>query len=196
MSASVLTGQKEPSGASRQVWQFAGGYPDRVRLAVGDVVVYATHGVGRIVAREKRVIDGADQEIVVLALAGGLTVTLPLMRAYSLLRPPVDEADLSRVQQTLRGDEPLSSDVWLKRRNVMQAKLKGGDPIELAEVVRDGARRGRATAAGPSKSQLSPGERDLYVRARRLLSEEIHVVRGGEEADADAWIEAQLGPTS
>ena len=167
-----------------------------MRLAVGDVVVYATHGVGRIVAREKRVIDGADQEIVVLALAGGLTVTLPLMRAYSLLRPPVDEADLSRVQQTLRGDEPLSSDVWLKRRNVMQAKLKGGDPIELAEVVRDGARRGRATAAGPSKSQLSPGERDLYVRARRLLSEEIHVVRGGEEADADAWIEAQLGPTS
>ena len=70
--------------------------------------------------------------------------------------------------------------------------------MALAEVVRDGAQRVRAMAIRPSKSlaQLSTGERDLYVRARRLLSEEIRVVRGIEEADADAWIEAQLGPTS
>jgi RNA polymerase-interacting CarD/CdnL/TRCF family regulator len=68
--------------------------------------------------------------------------------------------------------------------------------VELAEVVRDGAQRKRALAARSSKSHLASGERDLYVRARRLLSEEIHVVRGVEEADADAWIEEQLGPTS
>ena len=40
-----------------------------MKLTVGDVVVYAAYGVGRIVAREKRVIVGGDQEIVVLALA-------------------------------------------------------------------------------------------------------------------------------
>jgi len=167
-----------------------------VKLTVGDVVVYAAYGVGRIVAREKRVIVGADQEIVVLELAHGLTVTLPLERAIGQLRPPVDEADMRRVQQTLREAGTPSSDVWLKRRKDTQAKLKGGDPVELAEVVRDGAQRKRALAARPSKSHLAPGERDLYVRARRLLSEEIHVVRGVEEADADAWIEEQLGPTS
>ena len=167
-----------------------------MNLAVGDLVVYATQGVGRIVAREKRVIVGVGEEIVVLELARGLTVTLPLERAHQLLRPPVDEADLRRVQQTLRSAGTLSSDVWLKRRKDTQAKLKGGDPVELAEVVRDGAQRGRAVAARPSKPQLSSGERDLYVRARRLLSEEIHVVRGGEEADADAWIEEQLEQTS
>ena len=167
-----------------------------MKLAVGDVVVYATYGVGRIVARGKRVVGGVGEEIVVLELARGLTVTLPLERAHQLLRPPVDEADLCRVQRTLREAGTLSSDVWLKRRKDTQAKLKGGDPVELAEVVRDGAQRGRAMAARPSKSQLSSGERDLYVRARRLLSDEIHLVRGGEEADADAWIEEQLGPTS
>ena len=52
-----------------------------MKLTVGDVVVYAAYGVGRIVAREKRVIVGSDQEIVVLELAHGLTVTLPLERA-------------------------------------------------------------------------------------------------------------------
>jgi len=167
-----------------------------VRLTVGDVVVYAAYGVGRIVAREKRVRGGADQEIVVLELAHGLTVTLPLERAIGQLRPPVDEADMRRVQETLRGAGTLSGDVWLKRRKEARAKLKGGDPVELAEVVRDGAQRVRALAARPSKPQLSPGEKDLYMRARQLLSEEIRVVRGVEEADADAWIEEQLGPAS
>ena len=167
-----------------------------MQLAVGDVVVYAAYGVGRIVARERRVIVGGDQEIVVLELARGLTVTLPLERALWQLRPPVDEAEMSRVQQTLRDPGTPSSDLWLKRRKATQAKLKGGDPVELAEVVRDGAQRVRALAARPSKPQLSPGEKDLYLRARRLLSEELCVVRDLEAADADAWIEEQLAPAS
>jgi RNA polymerase-interacting CarD/CdnL/TRCF family regulator len=170
-------------------------YPGRVELIVGDVVVYAPYGVGRIVVRERRAIVGVDQEIVVLALTDGLTVTLLLEHAIRELRPPVDEADLSRVQRTLREPGTLSSDVWLKRSKDARAKLKGGDPVELAEVVRDGAQRLRALAARPSKPLLSPGENDLYKRARQLLSQEIHVVRGVEEADADAWIEEQLGRT-
>src|SRR6266849_6320251 len=166
---------------SPRAW--CGAYPGWVNLTVGEVVVYAAYGVGRIVAREKRVIVGADQEIVVLELARGLTVTLPLERAIRQLRPPVDEADMRRVQHTLRAVGMLSSEVWLKRRKDTQAKLKGGDPVELAEVVRDGAQRVRALAARPSKPQLSPGEKDLYMRARQLLSEEIRVVRDLEAAD-------------
>jgi len=167
-----------------------------VKLTVGEVVVYAAYGVGRIVAREKRVIVGGDQEIVVLELARGLTVTLPLERAIRQLRSPVGEAEMRRVQHTLRAAGTLSSDVWLKRRKGTQAKLKGGDPVELAEVVRDGAQRVRALAARPSKPRLSPGEKDLYTRARQLLSEEIGVVRDLEAADAEAWIEEQLAPAS
>ena len=103
---------------------------------------------------------------------------------------------MRRVQQTLRDPGTLSSDVWLKRRKDTRAKLKGGDPVELAEVVRDGAERVRALAARPSKTQPSPGEKDLYMQARQLLSQEIRIVRGVEEADAEAWIEEQLGPAS
>lgn len=167
-----------------------------MELTVGDVVVYPAYGVGRIVAREKSAIVGADREIVVVELARGLTVRLPLERATRQLRPPFDEADMLRVQQTLREAGTPSNDVWLKRRKDTHAKLKGGDPVELAEVVRDGAERARALAARPSKPQLSPGERDLYLRARQLLSDEIRVVRAVEEADADAWIEEQLGRAS
>jgi RNA polymerase-interacting CarD/CdnL/TRCF family regulator len=49
----------------------------------------------------------------------------------------------------------------------------GGDLRKMAEVVRDGARRERGLQAKKIATQLSPSERDLYLRARRLLSSEI-----------------------
>jgi CarD family transcriptional regulator len=167
-----------------------------VRLAVGDVVVYAAHGVGRVATREERVVLGAAQEVLVLELAGGLSVTLPVERARELLRPLLSTTDLRRVQETLRQDHTLSEDGWPKRRKDTQAKLKGGDPLELAEVVRDGAYREQRLLAKHTGSQLSPSERDLYKRARRLLSDEIGLARGLEPAEADAWIAEQLAATA
>lgn len=154
--------------------------------------MYAAHGAGRVAAREKRVVLGAAQEILVLELAGGLSVTLPIERARELLRPLLSKADLRLVQETLREDHTLSEDVWLKRRKDTQVKVAGGDPLGLAEVVRDCARREQRLIAKRAGSQLPPSERDLYKRARRLLSGEIGLARGLEPGEADAWIEEQL----
>jgi RNA polymerase-interacting CarD/CdnL/TRCF family regulator len=57
-----------------------------MKLAVGDAVVYALHGVGRVVAREQKLIMGVEHESVVLDLAGGLRVTLSLEQAHTRLR--------------------------------------------------------------------------------------------------------------
>ena len=170
----------------------SGRYPAEVQLAVGDMVVYASHGAGYVAARESRVVLGKRQEVVVLALAGGLSVELPIERAHELLRPLASEADMSRVQRTLGADHAANSDPWLKRRRDSQAKLTGGDPIELAEIIRDSAHREWTLSA---KSQLSPGERDLFVKARQLLSTEIALARGVEPAEANAWIDEQLTRT-
>src|SRR5207244_11010041 len=89
-------------------------YPAVVRLAVGDMVVYASHGAGRVAAREIRVVLGKRQEVIVLALAGGLSVELPMERADELLRPLVSEADISRVQKPLGADQAVSRDSWLR----------------------------------------------------------------------------------
>ncbi len=172
------------------------GYSEGVRLAVGDVVVYPAHGVGHVVARERRIVQGAWQEVLVVELADGLSVTLPVERARELLRPLLSEADLRRVQETLREDHTLSEDVWLQRRKDTQVKVAGGDPLGLAEVVRDGVLRERRLIAKRTGSQLSPSERDLYMRARRLLSGEIGLAQGLEPAQADFWIEQQLAATA
>jgi CarD family transcriptional regulator len=172
------------------------GYPENMRLVVGVAVVYPAHGVGHVVAREKRLVQGAMREVVVLALADGLTVTLPIERARELLRPLLSETELRRVQETLRHDHAPSDDAWLKRRKDTQIKLAGGDPLGLAEVVRDGALRERRLIAKGNGSHLSPSERDLYVRARKLLSREIGLAHGLETLDADAWIQEQLAPAA
>ena len=160
-----------------------------------DMVVYASHGAGHVAARERRVVLGKRQEVIVLALAGGLSVELPMERAHELLRPLASEADMSRVQKTLGADHAVSGDPWLKRRRDSQAKLTGGDAIELAEIIRDGAHRELTLLATGTKSQLSPGERELFVKARQLLSNEIALARGVEPAEANAWIDEQLTRT-
>src|SRR5205807_5602078 len=138
-------------------------------------------------AREQRVVLGERREVIVLALPDGLSVELPMERALELLRPLASEADMSRVQKTLGADHAVSGDPWLKRRRDSQAKLTGGDLIELAEIIRDSARREWALPAKGTKSQLSPGERELFMKARQLLSNEIAMARGVEPAEASAW---------
>ncbi len=165
-----------------------------MKLAVGDGVVYPAHGAGRVAARERRVVLGSEQEVVVLALADGLSVTLPMQLARELLRPLLSEAGLHRVQETLREDGALSGDVWLKRVKQVQAKLRGGDPLELAEIVRDGARRERTLTANGTNSKLSLSEKGFCVKARQRLSGEICLVRGLDQPVVDAWIDQQLAP--
>jgi CarD family transcriptional regulator len=156
------------------------------------VVAYPPHGVGRIAGREKKVVLGVEQETVAIELADGLSVTLPLTRARELLRPPVDEAGLRQVRDTLREDCALTDDLWSKRLKQAQEKLRTGDPLELAAIVRDGVLRDRALTANGTRSKLSVSERALCNRARELLADEIRVVRGVDQAAADAWIEAQI----
>jgi RNA polymerase-interacting CarD/CdnL/TRCF family regulator len=75
-------------------------------LGVGDVVVYGAHGAGRVEARETRSVDGEQQTVVVIALAAGLSVQLPLTRAQEQLRPIVDEEAIASIQQVLRAPPP------------------------------------------------------------------------------------------
>lgn len=164
-----------------------------MRLSVGSVVVYPPHGVGRIVAREKRVVLGVQQEVVVLELSDGLSVTLRLEQAREQIRPLLDEAGIREVREKLREDGPTTDEAWAKRVKEAQEKLREGDPIGLAEIVRDGARRQHAPP-GSGSAKLSTSERTLCDRARTLLSEEIGVARGTDRAAADAWIDEQLAP--
>jgi CarD family transcriptional regulator, regulator of rRNA transcription len=164
--------------------------PERrpAQRAVGDVVVYAAHGVGRIVSREQTLVAGTERDCVVVELAQGLRVTLSHEDAAERLRPVLDDRELRGVQKTLAGQPAARDGAWTRRIKESKAKLAGGRARELAELVRDGA-----SHEGSGRSpRLSPGERQLYLQARQLLARELCFARGLEPGEADEWIEAQL----
>jgi len=163
-----------------------------VKLAVGDLVVYGNHGIGRVAARRKQDVIGEMRDVVVLEFEE-LTVTLPLALADSHLRPLASKTDLHRVGVVLREDGELNTRNWLSRRREALKKLIGGTPVELAEIVSEGAQRERLRAAnGRNKAQLSLSERQLYTRARTLLADEVALALDIEPAAAEVWIDGHL----
>lgn len=167
-------------------------YAGTVKLEVGDRVVYGNHGVGRVVARTKQDVLGREQDVVVVELDDDLVVTLPLERAHSQLRPLVGRADLKRVREALRSDTELSTDNWLSRRTETMKKLSAGQPVALAEIVSEGAQRERTRRAQGAKPQLSPGEQEVFGKARSLLTDEIALALDIEPTAAESWIDRHL----
>ena len=164
-----------------------------VKLAVGDLVVYGNHGVGRITGRSKRTILGESQDVVVVELDDELTVSLPLSLAQAQLRPPLaNGAELRQVREALRGDGELSTENWLSRRRETLEKLTVGTPVSLAEIVSEGAQRERLRVARGTKPQLSPGEREIFSKARTLLSGEVALALDVQPDEAEVWIDRHL----
>jgi len=123
----------------------------------------------------------------VVELSATLTGTLPIALAHEQLRAVVNETELASVQTTLRGAPRASEPLWIRRQKETRAKLASGQAICLAEVISDGAHRQRVEA-----KRLSVNERELYLRARRLLAAEIGHARGIDAAQAEDWITNQL----
>jgi CarD family transcriptional regulator, regulator of rRNA transcription len=161
-----------------------------VKLEVGDLVVYRNHGIGRVAARRRQDVLGDAQEVVVLELQE-LTVTLPLALAVTQLRPVADGAELRRVGDALGDDRVLDSSNWLRRRSETLEKLTGGTPVELAQIVNEGAQRERLRSAS-GKGQLSVSEREVFTKARALLCDEVALALDVQPTAAEEWIDRHL----
>ena len=156
-----------------------------LRLAVDDLVVYASHGVGRVAIRQP--------ETVVLEFAeGSLSVTLPIERARECVRPVSTEVEIASVGRTLGGAHAVSQENWQRRLKTARGKVTGGEAVGLAEVIRDASRRDDRAPARKEPGRLSLTEQQLYLKARKLLAGEIGASRGVDASAADAWIGDQL----
>jgi CarD family transcriptional regulator len=161
-----------------------------IGVAVGDAVVYAGHGVGRVIAREQTRVAGTERDCIVVELAAGLRVTLPIEEATERLRPVAGSVEIDDIRRTLGSEASLRDGPWTRRITENKAKLASGRPIELAELVRDGSRIDQPA----SRQRLPHTERRVYLQARELLVRELCSARGIEPDAADAWIEAQITP--
>jgi CarD family transcriptional regulator len=144
---------------------------------VGDNVVYPHHGAGTIVKREVREILGEKREyLTIKILHNDMTVNVPADNAERVgLRKVIDEEAVKKVVKYLTSGGTEMPKNWNRRFKHNRDKMKTGDIFETAEVVRNLSLR-------DGEKGLSTGEKQMYVKAKKILSEE----------DALSWLEGVL----
>ena len=147
----------------------------------GDWVVYPTHGVGRVTGIEKQEIAGSALELIVIAFEKDrMTLRVPISKTeMSGLRKLSTRDEMKVALKTLKGRSRVRRTMWSRRAQEYEAKINSGDPVAIAEVVRDLHRN----AGQPDQSY---SERQIYQAALDRLSRELAAV---EDIDEEAAID-------
>ncbi len=154
---------------------------------VGDKVVYPHHGAGTVVKRERREVLGEKREyLTIKILHNDMTVNVPADNAERVgLRKVIDEEAVKKVVKYLTSGGTEMPKNWNRRFKHNRDKMKTGDIFELAEVVRNLSLR-------DGEKGLSTGEKQMYVKAKKILSSELMYAKNLSEDDAFAWLEGVL----
>lgn len=157
---------------------------DKTAFTTGDHVVYPTHGVGKVLGLEDQEIAGEQLELIIIEFD----------KDRMILRVPTTKASLSGLRQlstpdqmkealkTLKGKSRVRRTMWSRRAQEYEAKINSGDPVAIAEVVRDLFRN----ANQPDQSY---SERQLYQAALDRLGRELAAVEAIEDDEATGKLE-------
>jgi CarD family transcriptional regulator len=153
----------------------------------GDLVVYPTHGVGKIVAIETQEISGHTLNVFVVHFdKDRMTLRVPLAKAkVSGLRQLSSHKEMDAALTKLRGRSRAKRTMWSRRAQEYQAKIASGDPASIAEVVRDLYRN-------TGQPEQSYSERQIYQAALDRLVREFAAVERIDESTATLRVEQLL----
>ena len=156
-------------------------------FSVGETVVYPHHGAALIEAIETRVIKGEEKQYLVLRVAqGDLTVRVPAENAEIVgVREVVGEEGLTKVFDVLRAPHTEEPTNWSRRYKANLEKLASGNPLKVAEVVRDLWRRERERG-------LSAGEKRMLAKARDILVGEVALAEKSTKDEAEGLLDKVL----
>ena len=156
-------------------------------FAVGDHVVYPAHGVGRITGiDEHAVADQTLQMFVVAFEKDKMTLLVPTHKVDSAgMRRLSSRETMDAAISTLRGRARTRRVMWSRRAQEYEAKLNSGDPVSIAEVVRDLHRN----VGQPDQSY---SERQMYEAALERLAREFAAVENTDTDQAATRLEDVL----
>jgi CarD family transcriptional regulator len=139
---------------------------DKPPFATGDLVVYPTHGVGKIVGIETQEISGHTLNVFVVHFdKDRMTLRVPLAKAKaSGLRRLSSRKEMDAALAKLRGRSRTKRSMWSRRAQEYQAKIASGDPGSIAEVVRDLYRNAGQPEQSYSERQIYQAALDRFVR--------------------------------
>ncbi len=160
---------------------------NRLTFHPGDYVVYPSHGVGRVVGVERDVIAGMELEMYVVRFENErLTLRVPVDKApRSGMRKLSSREKIQSALETLRSRiRPRRNVMWSRRAQEYEAKINSGDPVAIAQVVRELYRK--------DDSEQSYSERVMYRSALERLAREVAAIEKVDEAEATRRLEEVL----
>jgi len=161
--------------------------PAATAFRVGDKVVYPHHGAAIIKGLEEKEFQGEKKQYYVLRLAyGDLTLMVPTDNWEEVgIRDVIDSTELSKVFKVLKAKECRMPSNWSRRFKTHVEKLRSGDIFQVAEVVRNLARR-------EAEKGLSAGEKRMLTKARQILVSEITFSANVDEVEAEKMLDKVL----
>ncbi len=159
----------------------------KLPFSKGDYVVYPTHGAGRVTGVETREIAGYELRHFVISFdSEKMILRVPVDKvADSGLRKLSSRQTMDTALHTLQGRARTKRTMWSRRAQEYEAKINSGNPVSIAEVVRDLYR-----AANQPDQSFS--ERQMYEAARERLAEEVALVEKIDRTQAIQRMEALL----
>lgn len=150
----------------------------------GDYVVYPAHGVGQIERIETQTIGGMDVSLYTITFEKErMRLKVPVIKAQSSgLRKLATSDHLKDAIKTLKGRAHVRRAMWSRRAQEYETKINSGDPIAIAEVLRDLKRSNDDT-------EQSYSERQIYQSALERLARELAAVQKIPESQASLQIE-------
>ena len=160
----------------------------KLDFKAGQFVVYPTQGVGKLVRMEEQTIAGQKIKMLVIDFEKNhMTLRVPLDRAeISGLRPLTSVKKMDEAIASARGKAGAKRMIWARRAAQYEENINSGDPVKLAEVVRDLQRRNSADT-------MTFSGRQLYLRALERMAQEFAVLHKLDLDEASEKIEDILG---
>ncbi|MFK7927973.1 MAG: CarD family transcriptional regulator [Myxococcota bacterium] len=152
---------------------------------IGEKAVYPAHGVFLFKDTATTEIDGMKYELYVLKiLDNGMTIRVPTNNADAIgMREIIPKSAVEKVYEVLRDrKKPADKQTWNRRYREYLNKIKTGDPLEVAAVLRD-------LALLKKEKTLSFGERKMYDQAHGLIVQEVAVAKDVDESKIKKEIE-------
>ena len=145
----------------------------------GDHVVYPTHGVGKVERIATEEIAGHRLELIHITFEENrMTLRVPVAKARTAgLRKLTIRKGFDDALAVLKGRARIKRTMWSRRAQEYEAKINSGDPIAIAEVVRDLHRN-----AGQPDQSFS--ERQIYEAAMDRLAAELAALDGTDKPTA------------
>ncbi len=154
----------------------------------GDFVVYPVHGVGQIEGVETQTVSGITVKLYAINFEKDrMRVKIPVVKAEtSGLRKLSSSNRLKDAVKTLKGKSRVRRTMWSRRAAEYEMKINSGDPIAIAEVLRDLKRSN-------DDNEQSYSERQIYQSALERLAREVAAVEKTSEEKAMTRLEKAMG---